>query len=1151
LAHFPAFHARGRSASGGTRQESLILGINISQGNFMKIISVLLMDFLLLAAAVRAQYANDRFDPGANSTVRTLALQSDGKILVGGDFTTLRGSETRNRIARIYADGRLDYDFLNTGGANTSVYCIAIQADGSIIVGGDFTTLAGQARNRIGRLGWWGNLDTSFDPGANSRVYALAVQSDGKILVGGSFTTLAGQTRYFGRLNTNGTLDASFSPNVNGYVRAIAVQSDGKIIIGGGFTEVGGQTRNFIARIKADGSLDNSFNPNASGVIHTMAIQADGKILVGGNFVEMSRRARHHIARLNTDGLLDFSFDPDANDTIETIALQADGKILVGGDFTAIGGNGKTNIARLNLDGTLDSGFYDYYRSAAPGANGTVRAIAVQADDKVLAGGDFTQLCGKSRHYIGRLYPDGIADQDFSIDANDRVYTIIPLTNWSFVVAGAYDHIWDYVCYRIAKADNNSVYWQNFCYYGANDSILSLMIQPDGKTLVAGEFTQLDTDERGHIGRVNADGSLDRSFQPRISGGDVNAMALQADGKILVGGSFTSLVGEVRTRIGRVSSAGALDVAFDPYCNGNVYSLALQPDGKIIVCGSFSVLTELSLRNNIGRLNSSGTLDLSFNPDVNSNVFCSVVQPDGKIIIAGAFTEGDGSLDDAYFPPDFGGNIFSLALQADGKLIVGGSFNSGSGNNIGRLYAGGTLDTYFGMAGGASGYVCSVTLQPDGKVWVGGNFNYLGGRTVSYFGRLSNNDAALQNLSVNDDGSIITWTRSGASPEIWRATFEQSTNNRAWTSLGSGTWSTNGWQLAELNLPTNQNVYIRARGYAVGGMYDGSGFFHESVRQVWISRPAVDITNVTGAVTTDYDVVSYTLSGTAYGEVVGNMMWWTNNQVCGGTLEGASSWSITNITLRAGINAISVYGSNDEGQVVSDSVNIIARRSIPLSADIDGDRLSDPMVYAGTNWYVWFSFFNYLKLPLSIYGIEGALPVAADFDGDNTVDLAVYSVTNWYFWRSSDGYERSGPYASGLAGGSPAAGFFDGDRKADPAIVYQANWYIWLSSLFYFPLGPFPFSVAGAASVIGDYDGDSKSDMAAYLGTYWYIWFSSINYEAARTDTYGIAGATPVAGDFDGDSLADPALDYEGQWYIWLSSMDYAQQGPFAFNLSP
>ena len=142
-------------------------------------------------------------------------------------------------------------------------------------------------------------LVDSFDPNANNDVRALALQADGKILVGGFFTSIGGQTRNrIALLNPDGSLDASFDPNANGAVFAVPVQADGKILVGGAFTSIGGQTRNRIARLNPDGSLDASFDPNANFFVEALAVQADGKILVGGAFQFIGGQTRNRIARL-------------------------------------------------------------------------------------------------------------------------------------------------------------------------------------------------------------------------------------------------------------------------------------------------------------------------------------------------------------------------------------------------------------------------------------------------------------------------------------------------------------------------------------------------------------------------------------------------------------------------------------------------------------------------------------------------------------------------------------------------------------------------------------------------------------------------------------------------------------------------------------
>ncbi len=159
--------------------------------------------------------------------------------------------------------------------------------------------MGGTARNRIARLNADGTLDTGFDPNANGDVYSVAVQADGKILLGGDFTTVGGTARnYIARLNADGTLDTGFNPNANSVVYSVAVQADGKILLGGDFTTVGGTARNYIARLNADGTLDPGFNPNANDYVYSVAVQADGKILLGGGFTTVGGTARNHIARL-------------------------------------------------------------------------------------------------------------------------------------------------------------------------------------------------------------------------------------------------------------------------------------------------------------------------------------------------------------------------------------------------------------------------------------------------------------------------------------------------------------------------------------------------------------------------------------------------------------------------------------------------------------------------------------------------------------------------------------------------------------------------------------------------------------------------------------------------------------------------------------
>jgi len=354
------------------------------------------------------------FDPGADSSVYSIVQQADGRIVAGGDFTNL-AAQARSGLGRLNPDGTLDPSFNPGASSDTfaypNVYCLAVQPDGKILVGGAFSKLGGQGRAGLGRLSPDGTLDSSFDPGAaGNRVYCLALQADGKIVVGGFFSTLAGQARAsLGRLNPDGTLDASFNPGANIiFIYALAVQSDGKILVGGDFTALNGQSRANIGRFNADGTLDTSFNPGAGLYVYSLALQSDGKILVGGPMSVLGGQSCTNIGRLNLDGTRDMTFKGGANAYVEALAVQADGKILLGGEFTTLGGQSRTHLGRLNVDGTLDITFN-------PALTGTLYGLAIQTDGKVLVEGFFTSLGGQSRKNIGRLNNTDPAAQSLAL----------------------------------------------------------------------------------------------------------------------------------------------------------------------------------------------------------------------------------------------------------------------------------------------------------------------------------------------------------------------------------------------------------------------------------------------------------------------------------------------------------------------------------------------------------------------------------------------------------------------------------------------------------------------------------------------------------------------------------------------------------------
>jgi uncharacterized delta-60 repeat protein len=327
-------------------------------------------------------------------------------------------------------DGDIDLTFDPGTGTNIGIWTTVIQSDGKIIIGGQFISYNGTSRNHIARLNDEGTLDATFDPGTGveginfTSVYTIALQNNGKIFIGGTFNSYNGTLRNnIALLNADGTLDNSFNPGsgTNNAVSTSAIQVDGKIIISGHFTSFNGTPRNHIARLNTDGSLDATFysGTGANNQVITTAIQSDGKIIIGGDFTSFDGTPRNYIARLNANGTLDATFNPGtgANDYVMTTALQSDGNIITGGYFTSFDGTQRNYIARLNTDGTLDASF-----NPGSGANSWVTRATIQSDGKIIICGAFTSYNEIPRNYIVRILNSNVGINIIQRNAATSIY---------------------------------------------------------------------------------------------------------------------------------------------------------------------------------------------------------------------------------------------------------------------------------------------------------------------------------------------------------------------------------------------------------------------------------------------------------------------------------------------------------------------------------------------------------------------------------------------------------------------------------------------------------------------------------------------------------------------------------------------------------
>ena len=784
--------------------------------------------------------ADETFNPGlgANDTVQSVAIRGDGKVVIVGEFTFYNGVG-RKHIARINSDGSLDATFKPGLGPDGDITAFALQPDGKIVIAGDFNTVGITPRNRIARLNADGSVDSGFNPGSgpNGSVRSVALQGDGKVLIGGTFGSYNGVERLgIARLHSNGALDTTFDQSVTfdglfkGPVTTIVAQTDGKVLIGGSFKYVGGVPRKSIARLESNGVLDASFDPGTgpNDAINSIARQKDGKLLVGGAFASFNGMPRSGTARLNSDGSVDPTFDPGWGADlfgprgVSSIAIQGSDKLIVGGTFTSYGGLDYRGVVRLNGNGSLDPGF-----DASSGANGGVLCAAVRPDGKVLIGGYFSRYSGTSRKHLAQINRDGSLDLSFDPGL------------------------------------------------GADNDILSLVAQPNGKVLIAGHFRSYNGVARSGIARLNSDGSLDGGFVPALGDQAVLASATLPDGKVLVwGSSFNSTQSD---GLARLNSDGSLDASFNVGSGPNttVWSILPLGDGKVLIAGDFSSYNGTP-RNRIARLNNDGSLDTTFDPGAGANdiVRTMAIQGNGKILIAGSFTtfnnapcmrvarlNVDGTLDATFdIATGANGDVYNLALQSDGKVLIGGLFSKYKDvkrYSLARFDSDGSLDAAF--VPDTTGEIYTVALQEDGRAIIGGTFAVSNGVGRSFLARLHNGPPTRKLGTV--DLTQVIWRREGSVPDLPSASFELSSDGGlSWSPLGEGTriGNSGNWQLSGLALPASG--LLRARGCATSGYGNGSISIVEHVEPISLATVAPTLIAPTdGTVASSSVNVSFTL----------------------------------------------------------------------------------------------------------------------------------------------------------------------------------------------------------------------------------------------------------------------------------------------------
>jgi len=671
-------------------------------------------------------------------------------------------------------------------------------------------------------------LDAGFKPvlATAGRITGIVPLENSKVLVIGNFSSISGVARKnIARLNADGSVDTGFQLDSRipaDMIYAAAVQQDGKILVGGQISVYGAtESQNHLFRLSSDGVWDTTFkaggyvygNPGTTygldNAVRVITVDGNNKILVGGDFTA----PKNHIARLNSDGTEDTSFTPGtgADDTVTHIALQSTGHIIIGGGFETVNGTAKAMVARLSSTGALDAAF------GTGLYGGSLQALAVQADNKVLLGGSFFGLNGTyDLPKLLRTSADGVRDETFtqlvpnseggySLAANyfEAITSLLALPD-RIVVGGWYSSTifngnplyHDARIFILAGGDGAWVSSLTFrsrpknTTGSTNSDVLALARRSDGKPLAGGSFTQEDYAGTYYYGLCLFSSTTwqpDGSFKPVVGGQpDVRSLALQTDGKLLTAGDFYLVDSTPENGLARFSASGSLDTTLTtPLVEGGVINSVLaRNDGKLVVGGYFYYISDTSVYRDIALLSAGGVFE-SGNAVGMHNALA--LATDNKVLTALYHNPGikglnaDLTVDSSFVPGSGIPNsqteyVNTVVVQTDGKILVGGSFSSFSGvarQNIVRLNSDGSIDNTFVPPAFTIFYglseVYAIALQPDGKILLAGRFSTVGGVASPTVVRLNSNgsvDASFQApfgdfgstayaLALQPDGRIL------------------------------------------------------------------------------------------------------------------------------------------------------------------------------------------------------------------------------------------------------------------------------------------------------------------------------------------------------------------------------------------------------------
>ncbi|MEO8072245.1 MAG: FG-GAP-like repeat-containing protein [Acidobacteriota bacterium] len=979
------------------------------------------------------------------------------------------------------------------------------------------------------------SVDPSFNPQIQTNSFSIKQVTvvmplaDGKILIAGNFNSYNRQP--IGgvvRLNSDATIDTTFnsvSLAAGGYPTKIVVQPDGKLIIRGVDLRPSDQTAagKQVIRLNSDGTFDTTFDYKLGGFVYDAAVDASGRTILSGVITDGNSVSRR-VIRLNSDGSQDitFQFDIAFSTSVPRIAAQGD-KVII-----SLESSSSSSVERLNENGTVDATFTGKILSSHQ-----IASVTVQPDGKIL-------VLNSANLY--RLNENGGDDGGFTTInfPNYSPARQLSLSNDGKIVVST-----GLSASEIRRYLSNGGVDDSFATHVLPEGYSCHGVQPDGGVIIGDASNSgVSTNIPNYFSRLHPDGTLDTSFNAggigfqSINPGSIRTIAVQTNEKILIGGKFDMVGNSVRYKIARLNADSSLDTTFQISTSGtnsftqisDIYNITVQSDGKILVSGYFSYSINSVIKSNLVRLNADGSIDSTFNVDVliNDLFGCcaggknkTAVLGDGKIIVGTSRNlapqlpfplklNADGSHDASFNPTIYAAQstffVYDLAVQPDGKIVIGGRYDNGGTQNafLARLNSDGSSDQTFNISQESGRIVSALALLPNGKI--------LFAKTSPFPSLIKRSDI----LSVNSDGSADDTFNAGTGA-----------NDRINTILASPSGKIFvGGRFNEFNGQKRQNLaQLKSDGSLVSTDY----LVNAEVLSLAIDGEGRLL------VGGDFTIISVGGGTNAKRTYIARLI--DAEQSPRRTRFDFDGDGRADLGVFSGVAGIWRILDSQNEQTVSTYFGTSGDKT--AAADFDGDGKTDIAVWRPSEG-IWYLLQSNAGFSAIHWGAAEDKPVAADFDGDGKADIAVWRPSNgtWYILQSSN--NQFVAYQFGLSDDIPLTDAdLDGDGKADIAVWRPSNGvFYWLASGSGNQFKAVQFGQTGDIPAVGDFNGDGKTDLVVFRPSngvwYQYLTQTTEGY-ALSAFRFGQAGDQPVAADYDGDGKTDFAVRRQNIWYIQKS----------------